>query len=64
MKKNIELESLKICLLAIVETLSDYGTEKTIKADEMRFAIKWLFENKENFAEALEKYRELKKCLL
>ncbi len=61
MKKNIELESLKICLLAIIEKLSDYGEEQTIKTDEMRFAIKWLFERKENFVEDLEKYRKLKK---
>lgn len=63
MKKNIELESLKICLLAIVETLSDYGTEKTIKADEMRFAIKWLFNMNGSFDNELNKFREIKKLI-
>lgn len=63
MKKNIECEKLKICLLAIVEKLSDYGTEQTIRADEMKFAIKWLFDMNGDFDKELNKFREIKKLI-
>lgn len=63
MKRNIECEKLKICLLAIIEKLSNYGTEQTIKADEMRFAINWLFNMNGSFDNELNKFREIKKLI-
>ena len=63
MKRNIECEKLKICLLAIIEKLSNYGTEQTIKTDEMKFAINWLFNMNGSFDNELNKFREIKKLI-
>lgn len=63
MKKNIECEKLRICLLAIVEKLSNYGTKQIIRADEMKFAIKWLFDMNGDFDKELNKFREIKKLI-